>query len=117
MSTNPRSPRRSSGPSKTVLMCSNDFGEIDMTVANNSSFEVKNCITSDGLTPASDAIRLIVVAAKPSAANRAQSGVEDLLTRCVRAGPPPAARLDRGLGFRGHPKNLPREQKYEQALS
>jgi len=34
---------------------------------------VKNCITSDGLTPASAATRLIVVAAKPSEANRVRA--------------------------------------------
>ena len=54
-------------------MRSNDFDEIDITAANKASFEVKNCITSDGLTPASAAIRLIVVAAKPSEANRARA--------------------------------------------
>ncbi|MDT5169478.1 MAG: hypothetical protein QOD02_2809, partial [Mycobacterium sp.] len=47
-----------------MLKRANDFGEIDMTAANNSSFDVKNCMTSDGLTPASAATRLIVVAAK-----------------------------------------------------
>jgi hypothetical protein len=56
-----------------VLKRSNDFDEIDITAPNNSSFDVKNCITSDGLTPASDATRLIVVAAKPSEANRTRA--------------------------------------------
>jgi len=56
-----------------VLRRANDFGEIDMTAANNSSFDVKNCITSDGLTPALPETRLIVVGAKPSAANRARA--------------------------------------------
>jgi hypothetical protein len=48
-------------------------GEIDITAANSSSFDRKNCITSDASTPASAATRLIVVAAKPSVANRARA--------------------------------------------
>jgi hypothetical protein len=41
----------------------NASGEIDITAANSSSFDRKNCITSDALTPASAATRLIVVPA------------------------------------------------------
>ncbi len=42
-----------------------------MTAAKRSSFERKNCITWEASTPASAAIRRIVVPAKPSRANRA----------------------------------------------
>ena len=97
-------------------MRSNDFEEIDITAANKASFDVKNCITSDGLTPASAAIRLIVVAAaKPSEANQAllHRGWPDASCSrpdAVRGAPRP------GLGFRSHPKNLPRERLYEQLL-
>jgi hypothetical protein len=48
-------------------------GLMDITAPKSSSLERKNCMTSDGSTPASAATRRIVVPPYPSAAKRARA--------------------------------------------
>src|SRR5664280_2289259 len=63
----------SSGPANAAVIRESTPGGIDMTAANRSSFEPKNCITRDASTPASAAIFRIDVDAYPSRAKRARA--------------------------------------------
>jgi hypothetical protein len=82
----------------------NASGEIDITAANSSSFDPKNCITSDASTPASAATLLIVVAAKPSQANRARAASRMACLVVLVPGLRPRRATDAGSFFAAMPR-------------